>query len=114
MNHSAVKVRYDDRLRRGLCPQCGRERDSEFIRCSRCVEYAKQYARQHYDTKRNNEAENRWRANNRERGLCPTCGSPIDDSNYKRCSKCRARTLSYYHRDPLAMKMRRLELRGCK
>lgn len=90
--------RYDERLKMGLCPQCGSKRDTRYIRCSKCNSYFKEYMRNHRnDNNGNTRNANKYRKRNRREGLCPTCGKVIDDNRYKRCSDCRILTRSYYH-----------------
>jgi len=103
--------RYDDRLRLGLCPQCGSKRDDWHIRCSKCNEYFRIYAREYRKRDNNNTVNARnYRTRNRRQRLCPTCGREIDDKKYKRCSKCRALTRSYYRKNLIKASKQKAQL----
>lgn len=43
--------RYQTRLARGLCPSCGKARDTTTVRCARCASAAASSARRKYERK---------------------------------------------------------------
>lgn len=43
--------RYQTRLARGLCPSCGKARDTTTVRCARCASAAASAARRKYERK---------------------------------------------------------------
>ena len=65
---------YQDRLRQGLCPQCGGVRDQDTKRCSICAADRAAVMR-------------RCRRNRAKRGLCAACPAKISTGRY--CTKCK-------------------------
>lgn len=85
---------YKDRNR---CVQC-RKQDAFTLNgrsfCAECVskygEYRKKYEESHAEElSQRRKAQREYRAAN---GLCTKCGRPLEDSWYKTCPKCRARS----------------------
>ena len=90
--------RYERYLSLGLCPQCGRRRDSDWLQCSTCLERQRE-ARRQSPARPKRAAYIRSLARRRRReGMCPRCGCEIDEPGYKTCSRCRRRARDDYRR----------------
>ncbi len=82
------KRRYQDRLKKRLCPQCGNVRDNEWITCSICREKCRKYSRGLTHEQRN-ASTNRYRKQCRENNICYRCGSSLRTDSHINCEKCR-------------------------
>jgi 5-methylcytosine-specific restriction endonuclease McrA len=67
------KERYQERLRQGLCPTCGRPRDGETVQCGKCKDKWAENRRSYYSRRK-------------KRGLCRTCPTKIEKGTY--CEPC--------------------------
>ncbi len=79
--------RYQRRLKAGLCPECGRDRDRDTIKCSSCLARHRETDRP--TSRENTQRNKRCRDRRRAEGLCPTCGRRRDNTLYIMCNKCR-------------------------
>lgn len=77
-----------DRLNNGKCPQCGGDRDSEWITCSSCREKSKVYRRGLTPAERS-KGLRRYRAKCRKEKICYGCGSALREDSHILCAKCR-------------------------
>ncbi len=81
---------YNDRLKQGLCPQCGGKReDPGIIYCRKCLDAGKEKRRRLWDKKKKCEYQHRLYEKRKKLGLCPVCGRDRDDENQALCSDCR-------------------------
>lgn len=65
--------KYHARLEAGLCPKCGGTPAPGRKMCTKCLEVATRSYRRH-----------------RERGLCTTCGAPVEIPGHCYCNACKA------------------------
>ncbi len=97
---------YARRARQGVCPQCGKPSDGEFIVCPACREAHRASARC-VTRAAHARHERSLRERRREEGACPYCGRDRDDPGRRMCRRCRERKRDAYRRDPLRVKLRR-------
>lgn len=101
-------LRYNQRLSRGVCPRCGRPRDSDAVRCSICNNADKEWHRQHYTTECNRVARRNQRARYRAAGLCRNCGNWVETPGATTCNRCRAKRRRHYAEHRLDIKVQRI------
>lgn len=81
------KRRYDDRLKRGVCPKCGNKR-GDWILCARCLKRNSTY----YATipkEKKNEYKRSYENRRDKEGRCYNCGKKIEPGRYSSCEPCR-------------------------
>jgi len=98
--------RYYARLKRGLCPECGGERDGEGIQCRSCRKGNREAQQRGKTKERTNKYMSRLFKSRRAEGMCAYCGREIDESGYRMCSKCRKHVRDYYRRPGVHEKIR--------
>ncbi len=82
-----AKVMRDSRRRDGLCPNCGRKRETPgIIACTRCRASCRR-SRAKISRERHRSYESATRQRYKEMGLCPRCGHTTN--GFVRCDDCR-------------------------
>lgn len=87
------KERYHLLRKKGLCGQCGRMPAASGCRCEFCNDLHNERNRRKKSSYRDGRARYRSR---RERGLCVTCGVPVN--RFARCLRCRERVAASVQR----------------
>ncbi|MFW6030459.1 MAG: hypothetical protein ACOCRO_09435 [Halanaerobiales bacterium] len=77
MKKERKRRQYHERKRKGLCPECGGQReDLNYIKCKSCRDMGNISQIKHY-------------SDYKQRNLCPNCGTPTDKSKFVYCKSCR-------------------------
>ncbi len=82
---------YHEREYHGVCPQCGKDRDTGYTWCSDCRAKYREHGKTYREThaKALVKKNRRRRAEHREMQLCPICGNYTGDTPFKLCQSCR-------------------------
>lgn len=77
MKKDRKRKQYNERKNKGLCPECGGQREnSQYIKCKSCREMGNLSQKKHY-------------GDYKKRNLCPTCGTSTKKSKFVYCKNCR-------------------------
>ncbi len=89
-----TKVLRDSRRRDGLCPNCGRKRETPgIIACSRCRASCRR-SQAKISRERHRGYERITRERYKQMGLCPRCGHTTN--GFSRCDDCRKKDRDWY------------------
>ncbi len=85
---------YYKRLKKQLCPKCGRKRDAGGLWCKSCIA-KNRVAKMSVTLESRARYNRRYHERCREEGLCTRCGGRRDDERFIRCGQCRVKEQAY-------------------